>query len=116
MGILMSIGNWKVEFPDQSNDGQGAQTRLCRMACSNVLADVIASGFLNALVNPASSTQSGSLTQGYVPLPNDLWFICYSGGSGMFNVSITNSGIVTLSQASGNSVSLLITAAQFNGM
>ncbi len=112
----MSILNWKVQFPDQVADVGGQQTRINTMACNDSLAVVLASGYLNQLVAPVSGGQSGSIGQGYVPLPQDFWFIYYNGGSGLFSIAISVAGVVTLSLVNSGYASVAITAAQFNGM
>ncbi len=94
----MTILNWKVEFPDQVQDSAGQQTRICRLACNNSLSEIMVAGYLNQLIAP-SNGQSGSIGQGYVPYPQDMWNIYYSGGAGIFSVSIA-SNIVSLIPAS----------------
>ena len=113
----MAILNWKIQFPDQAADALAQQTRIGTMACNDNLNFVLASGYLNQIVT--SGNQGGLLlpTAGYVPLPQDLWFICYNGGAAMFSTSIVN-GVVSLSLAAGNSnsASIAISSAQFLGM
>ena len=114
----MAILNWKVQFPDQVQDSGGEQTRLCTLACSDSVGTVIGAGYLNQIVSvPANQGFAPNPALGYQPLPQDMWFIYYSGGAGMFSVSI-NSGVITLVPVvqSNGFVSVAITAAQFNGM
>lgn len=117
-GANMAILNWKVQFPDQVQDSGGEQTRLCTLACSDALGTVVGAGYLNQIVSvPANQGFAPNPNLGYQPLPQDMWFIYYSGGAGMFSVSI-NSGVITLVPVvqSNGFVSVAITAAEFNGM
>ena len=113
----MSILNWKMEFPDQVADAGGAQTRLGRMACNDSLATILATGYLNQLVNAGGNgAYNVNTNQGYEPLPNDLWLISYSGGAGLFNMAISATGILSLAQASKGFIQVALTAAQILGM
>lgn len=115
----MAILNWKIEYPDQASDAGAEQTRIGRLACSDSLATITTAGYLNQIASvPANQGFSPVQTLGYYPLPQDFWFIYFSGGSGMFSVSIDGNGVVTLTQAVGNSnlATVTMTAAEFNGM
>lgn len=91
----MAILNWKVEFPDQVQDSGAQQTRWCRLACNDQLGTILTAGYLNQIVAPALG-QSGLVGQGYVPLAQDMWMICYPGGQFICSVSISSAGVVTL--------------------
>ncbi|MDE2024912.1 MAG: hypothetical protein KGJ07_00285 [Patescibacteria group bacterium] len=113
----MAILNWKMEFPDQVADSGSQQTRLGRLACNDSLATVLGAGYLNQLVNVGGNgAYNVNTNQGYQPLPQDFWLIYYSGGYGLFGVSINASGIISLFAVGKGFVQVAITAAQFNGM
>ena len=112
----MTILNWSIDFPAQAQDAAHGQCRLGKMACSDSIATILGAGYLNQIVNPNNVSQSGLPSQSYFPLPYDQWLISYNGGAGLFNMSISASGVLSLLQAANGFISVPISLSQFLGM
>lgn len=99
----MAIVSISTDIPAQS----GANTRLLRIVCTDVLATITTAGYLNS-----------SNLEGYTVVDYDFFHIYYGASSdlfGIFSVSIDNDGVVTLTQAALPSDTVTVSGATVAG-